>query len=104
MEKYVRVINKDKESETVKSVDCFPASNIKQLYFNSIEDEDHKRVYYIKIVDVVGTICVYATRREDECYDAFELFYSWLLDGESNEFVFTIDRTEVNNYFKNYFF
>ena len=104
MEKYVRVINKDKESETIKSVDCFPANSIKQVYFNSIEDENHKRVYYIKIADAMGTICTYATRRENEGYDAFERFYSWLLDGESNEFVFTIDRSEVNNYFNNYFF
>jgi len=104
MEKYVRVINKDKESETIKSIECFPANNIKQIYFDSMEDENHKRFYYIEIVNAVGTICVCSTRREDECYDAFERFYSWLLDGESNEFVFTIDRKEINNDFKNCFF
>lgn len=104
MEKYIRVINKDKESEVIKSVDCFPASSIKQILFDSMEDESHKRFYYIRIVDAMGTICVYVTRREDEGYDAFERFYSWLLDGESNEFVFTIDKNEISDCFKKCYF
>ena len=104
MEKYVRIINKDKESETVKSIECFPASSIKQISFDSMEDENHERFYYIRIFDVMGNIRVCVTRREDECYDTFNRFYSWLRDDESNEFVFTIDKKEINNDFKNVFF
>jgi hypothetical protein len=104
MEKYVRVINEGKESGTIKSVECFPASSIKQILFDSMEDGNHKRFYYIEITDAVGTICVCATRREDECYYAFDNFYSWLRDDESNEFVFTIDRSEINDYFKEVYF
>ena len=104
MERYVRIINEDKESGTIQSVECFPASSIRHVRYDSMEDEDHKRFYYIKIANAMGTVCVYATRREDEGYDAFNRFYSWLVDGESNEFVFTIDRKEINDYFKDCFF
>lgn len=100
MEKYVRILNKDKESETIKSIDCFPASSIKQILFDSMEDENHERFYYIEITDAVGTICVYATWGEDECYDIFIHFYTWLFDDKSNEFVFTIDKKEINDYFE----
>ena len=101
MKRYVRIIDKDKESGTIKSVECFPASSIRQIFYDSVEDENHKRLYYIKIFDAIGGARVYAPRRKDECYDAFERFYSWLKDGESesNEFVFTIDRKEINDYF-----
>lgn len=106
MEKYVRIINKDKESGAIKSVECFPVSYIQCILFDSMEDENHKRFYYVKILTTMGSSCVCTTRRKDECYDAFECFYSWLLDdeSESNEFVFTIDRKEINDYFKNCFF
>jgi hypothetical protein len=104
MEKYVRIINKDKESETIKSVECFPASSIKQILFDSMEDGNHERFYYIEITDAMGTTCVYVTRKVDECYATFDRFYSWLRDDESNEFVFTIDRSEINDYFKEVYF
>lgn len=104
MEKYVRIINKDKESEAIKSIECFPASNIKQISFDSMEDENHERFYYIRIFNAMGNIRVCVTRREDECYDTFNRFYSWLLDDESKEFIFTIDRNEINDYFKKSYF
>ena len=104
MEKYVRILNKDKESETIKSIDCFPASSIKQILFDSMEDENHERFYYIKITDAMGTTCVYAARKVDECYDIFIHFYTWLFDDKSNEFVFTIDRKKINDYFKEVYF
>ena len=102
--RFVRIINKDKESGVIKSMECFPASNIKQVLIDFMEDENHERFYCIKITDTVGTFCIYATRGEDECFYMFYDFYSWLKDGESNEFIFTIDRSEINNYFKNCFF
>ena len=98
MEKYIRIINKDKKSETIKSVECFPASSIKQILFDSMEDENHKRFYYIKIADTMGTTCVCVARMEAECYEVFNRFYFWFLDDESIEFVFTIDRKEINDY------
>lgn len=104
MEKYVRIVNKDKESEAIKSIECFPASSIKQISFDSMEDENHERFYYIRIFNAMGNICVCVTRREDECYDTFNRFYSWLLDDESKEFIFTIDRNEINDYFKKSYF
>ena len=100
MERYVRVINTDKESETVRSVECFPVSYIQCILFDSMEDKNHKRFYYIKILTAMGPSCVCATWKEDECYKTFNLFCSWLLDDESNKFVFTIDKNEINDYFK----
>lgn len=104
MEKYVRVINKDKESKTTKSVACFPASSIKQILFDSMEDGNHERFYYIEIFNAMGTVCVYATRGRDECFYVFYDFYGWLKDDESKEFIFTIDKKEVNDYFKEVYF
>lgn len=104
MEKYVRIINKDKESETIKSVECFPASSIQRIWFDSMEDENHKRFYYIEILDPIGTTCTYVTRKEDEGYNTFNLFYSWFLDDKSNEFIFTIDKNEINDCFKKCYF
>jgi len=104
MEKYVRIINKDKESETIKSIECFPASSIQRICFDSMEDGNHERFYYIKITDAVGTTCVYAVQKGDECYDIFIHFYTWLFDDKSNEFVFTIDRKKINDYFKEVYF
>lgn len=104
MGRYVRIVNKDKESGMLKSMECFPASNIRQLLIDSMEDENHERFYYIKIINAAGTICVYATRGEDECYYMFYDFYGWLKDDESKEFIFTIDKKEINDYFKNCFF
>jgi hypothetical protein len=100
MERYVRIVNKDKESETIKSMECFPASSIKQVLIDSKEDENRECFYYIKITDAVGTICVYATRGEDECYYVFYDFYDWLKNDESKEFIFTIDKKEINDYFE----
>lgn len=104
MEKYVRIINKDKESETIESVECFPASGMKQILFDSMEDENHKRFYYIKILTATVSFCICVTRSEDFCYDSFNRFYSWLLDDKSNEFVFTIDKNEINDCFKECYF
>lgn len=104
MEKYIRIINKDKESEAIKSIECFPASDIKQVLIDSMEDENHERFYYIEIIDAIGTTCAYTTRKENEGYDVFNRFYSWLLNDESKEFIFTIDKKEINDYFKDCFF
>lgn len=104
MERYVRILNKDKESDVIKSVDCFPASSIERIWFDFIEDENHKRFYHIKILTKAVGFCVHVSRSKDECYDTFNRFYSWLLDDKSNEFVFTVDRKEINDCFKNCYF
>ena len=77
--RFVRIVNKDKESGILKSMECFPARNIQQICFDSMEDENHKRFYYIRIFDTMGSTRVCVSQREDECYDAFNRFYLFII-------------------------